>query len=174
MADKLGFYLCTDCGIGDALNIEELQKIATSEMRAPICKAVPFLCSTEGVQVIKDDLNNEGVNKIVIGACSQRVNTDMFNFDELKYYTERVNLREHVVWTQPANDPKTQMMANDYVRMGITRAMKASCPVPKINENLNKTILVVGGGVTGLTAAIEAEKAGKKVIVIEKQAELGG
>ncbi|MCI4626557.1 MAG: FAD-dependent oxidoreductase [Candidatus Magnetoovum sp. WYHC-5] len=173
MADKIGVYICTDCGIGDALNIEGLQKTVTS-MRVPVCKTHEFLCSEDGVKLIKDDINNEGVNKVVIAACSARVNTDIFDFDPLKYVTERVNLREHVVWTQPAKDEKTQAMASDYVRMGITRAQKSSCPVPKIDETLTKTILVVGGGVSGMTAALEAANAGNQVIIVEKENELGG
>ncbi len=166
---KLGVYICTDCGIGESLNIEELQKAA----KAPICRTHPFLCSQEGVQVIRDDINNEGVNKIVIAACSQRVNYDVFDFDPLKYVTERVNLREHVVWSHPPNTDETQAMAEDYIRLGITRANKSEPPEPKITD-LNRTILVVGGGVTGLTAAVEAAKAGSDVVLVEKEAELGG
>ncbi len=166
---KLGVYICTDCGIGEALDIEALQKV----VNVPVCKTHPFLCSQEGVQIIKDDINNEGVNKIVIAACSPRVNYDVFDFDPLKYVTERVNLREHVVWCQPPNTEETQAMAEDYLNLGVTRANKSEPAEPKITE-LNKTLLVVGGGVTGLTAAIEAAKAGSQVVLVEKEAELGG
>ena len=101
MADpKLGVYICSDCGIGDALNTEKLGDVAKNQYRIEVVKTVPFLCSQEGAQVIKDDINNEGVNKIVIAACSQRVNYDTFDYDPSKYITERVNLREHVVWSQ--------------------------------------------------------------------------
>ena len=166
---KLGIYICTDCGIGESLNIEDLQKIA----KAQICRTHPFLCSQEGAQIIRDDINNEGVNKIVVAACSQRVNYDVFDYDPLKYVTERVNLREHVVWSHPPNTEETQAMAEDYLSLGITRASKSEPPEPKITD-LNRTILVVGGGVTGLTAAIEAAKAGSQVVLVEKEAELGG
>lgn len=170
--NKIGLYICTDCGIGDALNVEELEKVGRAK-GAAVIKTHPFLCSQEGVQVIKDDINNEGVNKIVVAACSQRVNTDAFDFDPLKYVVERVNLREHVVWCQPPNTEETQALAEDYIRLGVMRTVKSEAPVPKITE-LNKTILVVGGGVTGLTAALEAAAAGSKVVLVEKQAELGG
>lgn len=177
MADdkKIGVYLCTDCGIGEALNVDQLEAVAKKEFKVPVCKKHPNLCSTEGVQMIKDDLNNEEVNKIVIAACSQRVNTEVFNFDPLKYVTERVNLREQVVWTMPKGEDKvgSQMMADDYLRMGITRIQKSSVPEPKIAE-VNRTVLVVGGGVTGLTAALEASQAGYKAVIVEKAQELGG
>ncbi|MEK7817159.1 MAG: FAD-dependent oxidoreductase [Actinomycetota bacterium] len=134
---------------------------------------MPFLCGDEGVDVIKDDLNKDGVNIIVIAACSQRVHTDRFDFDPLKFVTERVNLREQVVWSQPANDEDTQMLAEDNLRMGIVRAEKSLPPEPNIQE-LVKTVLVIGGGVTGMTAALETAATGNEVILVEKEAELGG
>jgi quinone-modifying oxidoreductase, subunit QmoB len=176
MADdkKIGVYLCTDCGIGEALNVDQLEAVARKEFKVPVCKKHPNLCSNEGVQIIKDDLNSEEVNKIVIAACSQRVNNEVFNFDPLKYVTERVNLREQVVWVAPKDDKEgTQMMADDYLRMGITRIQKSSVPEPKIAD-VNRTVLVVGGGVTGLTAALEASQAGYKAVIVEKAQELGG
>ncbi|MGE5892585.1 MAG: FAD-dependent oxidoreductase [bacterium] len=171
--NKIGVYICSDCGIGDALDVEQLQKVATGEMRVPVCKTHPFLCSQEGAQLIKNDINNEGVNKIVIAACSPRVNYEVFDFDPLQYVTERVNLREHVAWCQPPKTETTQAMADDYLRMGIVRADKSSPPMPRILE-IDRTILVLGGGVTGLTAALEASKAGNKVVLVEKESELGG
>jgi len=172
MEKKLGVYICTDCGIGDALNVEQLQNVA-NEYKPAFCKTHPFLCSQEGVQVVKYDIRNEEVNTIVIAACSQRVNYDVFAFDPLQYVTERVNLREHVVWTQPPNEENTQLMAEDYMRLGITRAQKSDPPEPKI-EDLERTTLVVGGGVAGLSAALETAKAGYKAVIVEKADELGG
>ncbi len=178
MADekKIGVYLCSDCGIGEALDLDELEKVAKSEFRVPVCKKHPFLCSTEGAQVIKDDLNSGEVSEVVIAACSPRVNTDVFGFDPLKHVVERVNLREQVVWSQPSgedNREATQMMAADYLRMGITRVQKSEVPEPK-TADVSRTVLVVGGGVTGLTSAIEASATGYKVVLVEKSDELGG
>ncbi|MBF0463808.1 MAG: hydrogenase iron-sulfur subunit [Nitrospirae bacterium] len=171
MADsKMGVYICTGCGIGESINVEELQKTARS---AASCKTHSFFCSDDGVQVIKDDINNDGINKIVIAACSPRVNTDAFDFDPLLYYTERVNIREHVAWTQPAGAPGTQLLAVDNLSMGMVKASKAEPPVPKTTE-VHKSLLIIGGGVTGLTAAIEAAKAGYEAVIVEETAELGG
>ncbi|MBF0344929.1 MAG: hydrogenase iron-sulfur subunit [Nitrospirae bacterium] len=174
MADnKIGVYICTDCGIGDSLDIEALEKVAKSELRAPVCKSHPFLCSDDGVQVIRDDIKNEGVNKIVIAACSARVNTDVFDFDQYLYVTERVNLREHVVWTQPPKTEPTQAIAGDNLRMGITRISKSEVPIPKTTD-VERSILVVGGGNAGLTAALEVTGAGYKAVIVEKSPALGG
>lgn len=173
-ARKVGVYICSDCGIGASLDVEKLSGIATEERKAAICKTSAFLCSDEGVDLISNDINSEGVNTIVVAACSQRVHTDRFDFDPLKYITERVNLREQVVWSQPANDDNTQMLAEDQLRMGIVRAQKSLPPVPNIQPDLVRTMLVVGGGVTGMTAALEGAQAGYDVVLVEKEDELGG
>jgi quinone-modifying oxidoreductase subunit QmoB len=98
--------------------------------------------------------------------------TDNFSFDDV--LTTRVNLREQVVWSHEANDEDTDMMAQDYLRMGIVRAQKASVPEPYQEEEIDRTVLVVGGGVTGLTAALDAAGAGDPVVLVEKSDELGG
>lgn len=173
MEKKIAVYVCSGCGIGDALDIEKLSEVATSEYKAPICKTHPNLCNQEGVKLIKDDIANEGVNSLVIAACSPRVMYDVFNFDGC--VLDRVNLREQVVWSQKPNDEDTQMMAEDYLRMGIVKTTKMELPEPyKPEQEMSKDVLVVGGGWTGLNAALEAAKSGSAVVLVEKEAQLGG
>jgi quinone-modifying oxidoreductase subunit QmoB len=86
---------------------------------------------------------------------------------------ERVNLREHVIWCQPPNHEDTQMMAEDYLRMGIVKAQKSE-PLEPVTGDVSRRILVVGGGVTGMTAALEAANAGYEVVLVEKAPALGG
>jgi len=173
MEKKLAAYICTGCGIGDALDIEQLEKVLTEESSVPICKTHPNLCSEEGVGLIKEDMSSEGVNTIIIGACSPRVMYDVFSFEGC--IVDRVNLREQVVWTHPPGDEDTQMMAEDYLRMSVSKVNDMELPDPfKPEEELSGDILVVGGGITGLTAALEAAKAGRNVVLVEKEAQLGG
>lgn len=171
MEKKIGVYICTDCEIGKSLNIDSLIKVAT-KMKAPVVKTHSTLCQKEGVDFIKNDIATEGVNAVVIAACSPRVMADVFNLGIP--LVERVNLREGVVWCQPPNNEDTQMMAEDYVRMGILKMQKMEAPEPYKAENLSKNILVVGGGLAGLTAANEAAKAGYDVFLVEKNDSLGG
>lgn len=174
--DKIiGAYICKGCGLGDRLNIEQLSMIAEREGKANIVRSHDFLCHEDGVAMIKNDIENEGVNRVVLGACSRRAKTEAFNFNSVAL--ARANLREGVIWTRPDNDDAqetTQEMAEDYVRMAC--AESKFMQVPKTNEAAmyNKKILVVGGGVSGITAALEAEAAGYPVTMIEKSAELGG
>jgi quinone-modifying oxidoreductase subunit QmoB len=172
MEKKIGVYICSGCGIGEAINVEQLGSVA-SENNVPVCRSHNVLCSKDGVQVIKNDIEQEGVNTIVIAACSPRVMYDVFSFDGC--IVDRVNLREQVAWCQPPGDENTQMMAEDYLRMGLAKVNRMELPEPyKPDTEMSKDILVVGGGVSGLSAALAAADAGYKVTLVEKSAELGG
>ena len=172
MAKKLGFFLCTGCGIGEALDAAALTKVAAKEYKVPVCKEHGYLCSAEGVELIKSEIEAQGVDGFVIAACSNRVNGDVFKFPGV--FMDRVNLREQVIWVHEADDEDTQMLAEDQVRMGLEKIKAGEAPAPFIGENLSKTVLVVGGGLAGMTAALEAAKAGYPAVLVEKEATLGG
>ncbi len=172
MGRKLGVYTCSGCSIGDAIDVERLVSIAEEEYRPAICKAHPFLCGEDGLSVIKTDLAEGRVDSVVIAGCSPRVKTDAFTFDP-QIVTERVNLREHVAWSHEPRTEDTQMLAEDYLRMGIVKAQKME-PLEPVSDGISKTILVVGGGVTGISAALEAADADYDVVLVEKEPQLGG
>jgi quinone-modifying oxidoreductase subunit QmoB len=181
MDKKYCAYICAGCGIGDALDLEALAGVVTGEM-AMDCKTHDCLCGADGRALIEKDIAG-GVNTVVVGACSPRVMTQEFDFGTDKI-TVRANLREQVVWAEvkPAEGEEPhgeaaeflQETASDYMRMGCTRAQKTELPDPYHLEELNKTILVMGGGLAGLTAAKEAAAAGYNVILAEKEERLGG
>lgn len=184
MDKKYGVYICTGCGIGDALDIKALSDVAGEE-GFPV-KDHAFLCGKEGVELIKKDIG-EGINTMVIAGCSRRVNYDVFKFDGC--ITDRVNIREQVVWSHPRSEfpvlteeekesgdafDRVQMMAEDYLRMGMAKVKKINLPEPYKLESLSKKILVIGGGITGISAALDAAKTGYEVTIVEKEAHLGG
>lgn len=173
MEKKTAVYICTGCGIGDALDIEQLGTVATEEGSVTICRNHNNLCSKEGVELIKNDIENEGANTLIIAACSHRVMYDAFNFEGC--IVDRVNIREQVVWCQKPGDENTQMMAEDYLRMAMAKVNNMELPEPyKPEEEISRDILVVGGGLTGMTSALEAAKAGHSVVLVEKEPQLGG
>jgi quinone-modifying oxidoreductase subunit QmoB len=173
MDKKYGAYVCTGCGIGDTLDTEALCEVASSEMNME-CKTHQALCSAEGRVLIEGDIN-DGVNTVVVAACSPRVMQDEFNFGDDKI-TIRANLREQVVWSKGEDaDPEyLQEEAADYIRMACTQASKTELPEPFTLETINKRILVMGGGIAGLTAAKEAAATGYEVTLVEKSDILGG
>jgi quinone-modifying oxidoreductase subunit QmoB len=185
MNKKYGVYICTGCGIGDALDVEALSSVAGDEGLS--CQTHPFLCGKEGVALLKKDISENGVNTLILAACSRRVNYDVFRFDGC--IVDRVNIREGVAWSHPraqfpalteeekADEDKfdrVQMMAEDYLRMGMARVEKVNLPEPYKMENFTRKILVLGGGVTGMSAALDAAKCGYDVTIVEKTAKLGG
>ncbi len=175
MADmKIGAYVCQGCGLGERLDTKALTLVAQKEGKAQVVREHEFLCNSQGLAMIQKDID-EGVNRVVIGACSRRAKLEAFHFPEVA--VSRVNLREQVIWSQPATEEArelTQEMAADYMRMGCAEAKKIVTPTPNAETGKNKRILVVGGGVTGMTAALEAAKAGYDVLLVEKTASLGG
>ncbi len=172
MDKKTGVYICSGCGIGEGLDLEALETIA-AESKASLCRSESCLCGADAVSAIRSDVEKEGINRVVVAACSQRVMTDVFTFSP-EIVLERVNLREQVVWSHPAGDEDTQMLAEDALRMGLVRAIESDPPEPFIAEDLSRRVLVVGGGLTGMTAALEAGKAGYEVVLVEKEDKLGG
>ena len=174
MDKKTAIYICTGCGIGDALDIEQLKEEGTEDFSIDLTKDHPFLCGQEGVDIIKQDIEGEGINTVIIAGCSHRVNYDAFNFGQ-GVIVQRVNLREQVAWSQPPKEEDTQMLAEDNLRIGCSQAKDTELTEPfKAEEEYSKDILVVGGGLAGMTAALETAKAGYQAVIVEKEASLGG
>lgn len=184
MDKKYGVYICEGCGIGESLDIKGLCEVPEEEGLP--CKTHPFLCGKDGVDFLKKEIE-EGKNTLVLAACSRRVNFDVFRFDGC--IVDRVNLREGVVWSHPRdqfpalteeekedeeNFDRVQMMADDYIKMGMARVEKVDLPEPHVVDNLSRKILVIGGGITGMTAAVDAAKAGYDVTIVEKEDAIGG
>jgi quinone-modifying oxidoreductase subunit QmoB len=184
MDKKYGVYICEGCGIGEALDVAAIKDVAEEE--GLTTKTHPILCSPEGVEFLNAEIEG-GVNTLVLCACSRRVNTDTFRFDGC--IIDRVNLREGVVWSHPRSEfpaltddekededkfDRVQMMAEDYLRMGMARVEKVDLPEPYQLDQLSKKILVIGGGITGMSAALDAAAAGYEVTIVEQADYLGG
>jgi quinone-modifying oxidoreductase, subunit QmoB len=171
---KFAGYICTGCGIGERLNVGQLENIAKREGKIPLCKRHPMLCGAEGVQTIRDDIQG-GVTHIMIAACSRRAKVEAFNFTNVAM--SRANLREGVIWLRPQDDDQqetTQEMAEDYVRMACAEVRFMNSPKPSGEQGRVPCVLVVGGGTTGMNVALELSAAGYQAVIVEKTGELGG
>jgi quinone-modifying oxidoreductase subunit QmoB len=172
MEDKIGVFICTGYGIAEALDIDALKKVATDEYKVPFCTTIDS-CEKADLETVNENIKNEGLNKAVIAGISPRRYAEEA-FPE-GVIVERFALREHVVWCQPAGEEDTQMLAEDYLRMYITKVKKMAPLEPfQSEEAIDKSILVVGGGITGITAALQAAKTGYDVRLVEKSDKLGG
>ncbi len=182
MDKKICAYVCAGCGIKDAIDCDALAETVASEMSVE-CKVIDScLCEQESAVLLEDDIKN-GVNTFVIGGCSPRVLDRELDLGKDKIIV-RANLREQVAWLRqkPAEGEEPhpeaaafiQESAQDYMFMAVTKAKKQELPEPYEMETLNRTIMVMGAGVAGLTAATEIAEAGYDVLLVEKEEKLGG
>ncbi len=181
MSKKIGVYIYTGDGIADAIDVDKLVELATGELGCALAKTHPDLYSDEGLGMIKADCESEELNGVVVAGISPR-----YNFEGLKIpgvYVEKASLRELVAWShqipedaedKDAQKEHVQELAEDYIRMAVTKVQKAEFPEPDKKEDANEKVLVIGGGVTGMSAALEAAEAGKEVTIVERAPELGG
>ena len=83
---KIGLYICSGCEIGKAVNTDKLVEVVEEEGGAEVVKVHEFLCSDDAVNMIKADISSLGLNRVVITACSGRINSDVFNFGPEVYF----------------------------------------------------------------------------------------
>jgi quinone-modifying oxidoreductase subunit QmoB len=169
--EKIGLYLCSGCGIEGAIQLDKLQAVADENGISTTIDAC--LCSPEGVAAINKAVDDGQIDGVLIGACSPRAKCDEFRFDPTKVAVERVSLREHVAWSHEAGADTTQELAEDLLRMGIAKIQKMDLSKP-VQESIDDTVLVVGGGLAGLTAAQASSGLGKPVVLVEATEKLGG
>ncbi len=173
--NKIGMYICSGCEIGSKIDVEALTETASKSSKCDVAKTHPILCGKEGIDLIKKDIEESGLNKISICACSGRVMKDVFDFGE-NILLDRANIREFVAWTlhSDADDEDKTFLAEDYMYMSLEKLHAGNVPVPHIEETTSKTVMIVGGGKTGLNAALNAAETGHEVVIIEKEDKLGG
>jgi quinone-modifying oxidoreductase subunit QmoB len=169
---NIGVYLCSGCRIAEAINTARLRSVAGESPLVRYCAEDPFLCSPASRQRIIRDMEAQELDALVLAACSPRHAVRNFSFGGV--YTERVNLREGVAWIMEHGHEDTQAAAEDYLRMGLARATASSLPDPYLLDHPDSDILVIGGGICGMQAALDAARAGYQVLLVEKEKELGG
>ena len=182
MATKIGVYFDTSA-IGGGLDIEALAEGVEARWSdlCPVIKIFANAASAASLKEINDDIAENELDGVVICGSSPRVDWDIYRFAGVQ--VERVSLREGCVlaYQNPDGSPADAssasklltMMAVDYINMGIIKLQKSNVPQPENHKGVRR-ILVIGGGWTGLTAAKAAAGIGYEVVLIEKEAMLGG
>ncbi|THB73469.1 MAG: CoB--CoM heterodisulfide reductase iron-sulfur subunit A family protein [Desulfobacteraceae bacterium] len=176
---KVGFFIC-DCGmeIGGVIQVSEIVEFAKGLPRVAVSQAVGYGCSSESMAVIEESIKTNGLNRVVIGGCSPR--THEAKFQDLlrraglnKYLVEIVNLRDQNTWAHLGEPDKALQKAFRLVESGISGVLQTR-PLVDHTLPMNRNALVVGGGVTGMTAALQLADQGIKVYLVERAPVLGG
>lgn len=170
MARRTGVYVCEGCGIGGCVDVAALAKVAEGDPGVVVTRTSKAFC-LEDAALIREDVSAQNLESVVVAACSQRVNRQVFSFPPT--HIQRVNLREQVAWSHPPQEAATEELAVDLLRMGIAAAQLTSPPAPHTADHA-RHVLVVGGGPAGLSSALSAAGAGYAVTLVEREAELGG
>ncbi len=169
---NVAFALCTGCSIGKSIDADKLLAVAEESVQGITCMKHAALCSEAGLSEIHKLVAEHGVDRLAIAACSPRVKSA--EFEMAGPVVERINLREQVAWVMEAGDEDTQVCAEDQSRMILAKLESIGNNIPYIPEELCTDILVVGGGLAGLSAALEGARAGYRVHLVERSDRLGG
>lgn len=171
---KTAAYVCRGCGIGERVDAERLAQVAKDEGKVDHVVINDFLCSQQSVDSLRQDVENDGLSHVVVAACSPRAKTEAFRLDSAA--VSRVNLREGVIWRHGPETPRQEIQASadDYMRMGCAEIRHMRRPSTNPATGVNRRILVVGGGISGMTAAIESARTGYEVLLCERSDRLGG
>jgi heterodisulfide reductase subunit A len=176
---RIGVFVC-HCGA----NISSVVSISDT---VEYCKTLPnvvhaqnqvFSCATNSAKEITDVTKEKGLNRVVVAACSPRTLEPLFR-DTLReaginqYYYEMANIREHDSWVHSKEKEEATQKAKDIIRMSVARACHLE-PLQEFDLPVNKTALVVGGGVAGMTSALSIANQGHEVYLVEKDTDLGG
>ena len=176
---KVGVFIC-DCGdnIGGVINVENLVTHAATLPHVAVAKAEGHGCSRVSMENIRQTIVDEGLNRVVIGGCSPRTHQEKFQ-DLLqkaglnKYLVDIANIRDQSTWVHSGKPEEAEAKAKELIAMSTASVVRAQ---PLIDQTLpmNKNVLVVGGGVTGMTAALNLADRGYQIYLIEKNDKLGG
>jgi heterodisulfide reductase subunit A len=176
---RIGVFVC-HCGanIGSVVNVPSTVEYALTLPHVVYAQEQLFSCATNSAKEITDLAAEKGLNRVVIAACSPRTLEPLFR-DTLReaglnqYYCEMANIREHCSWVHSKQKEEATQKAKDITRMSIARARYLE-PLQEFDLPVNKTALVVGGGIAGMTCALSIAKQGHEVHLVEKDKDLGG
>ncbi|MHC1570500.1 MAG: FAD-dependent oxidoreductase, partial [Methermicoccaceae archaeon] len=174
---RIGVFVC-HCGqnIAGVLDTAELVKCALSQEGVVHAEELQFACSQDGQRTIQEAIREHDLERVVVAACSPHLHEPTFRktVEGLinPYLVECTNIREQCSWVHTDRARATRK-ACDLVRMGIARAKHLE-PLKPRQIKANRDVLVIGGGVAGITAALELAEAGLHVHIVESKSTLGG
>jgi len=169
---NMALAVCSGCSIGASLDVGKLLDSAVEANQGLVCMEHRALCSEAGLTGLNTLLKEKGVDRLALAACSPRVKSKEFQLDGI--HVERINLREQVAWVMEPEHEDTQLCAEDQTRMVLAKLEAIRENIPYIPESISSEILVVGGGIAGLTSALEGARAGYRVHLVEQSGHLGG
>jgi heterodisulfide reductase subunit A len=175
---KIGVYIC-HCGhnILGMVDVPAVVADAANQPGVAVARDYQFMCSDPGQELIKQDIRELGLNRVVVASCSPLMHERTFrrtcaDAGLNPYLFAMANIREHVSWVSEdrelATDKAKQLVHGEVRRVALQEAL-----TPMVVE-VTPAALVVGGGIAGIQAALDIADSGKKVFLVEREASIGG
>jgi len=176
---RIGVFVC-HCGtnIGRVVDVPSTVEYVKTLPNVVYATEQLFSCATDSAQSITETIREQGLNRVVVAACSPRTLEPLFR-DTLReaginqYFFDMANIREHCSWVHAREKEDATAKAKDIARMSVARAFYLE-PLQEIDLPVNKAALVVGGGIAGMTCALSIADQGHEVYLLEKDSDLGG
>jgi heterodisulfide reductase subunit A len=178
MKPRIGVYIC-HCGlnIANTVDVEQVREFARALPNVAIARNYTYMCSDPGQALITNDIRDLGLTHVVVASCSPRMHEPTFRATIHKaglnpYVLEMANIREQCSWVHSDRTLAT-LKAMDLVASAVSKVAWL-VPLQEREVKVTQSALVIGGGVAGLTAALDIANAGFQVCLVEKQPYLGG
>jgi heterodisulfide reductase subunit A len=176
---RIGVFVC-DCGLNIAGAVDTAAVAEYCETLPDVACVVrnKYTCADPGQNEIKKAIAEHNLNRVVIGACTPLQHEPTFRACVLEaglnpYLMEMANLREHCSWVHPTEREGATEKAKDLMASAVGRAHFLE-PQEEMTVPVTKSVMVIGGGVAGMEAALQLGDAGHKVVLVEKEASIGG
>jgi len=175
---RIGVYIC-HCGsnIAGKVHVEQVAEFAAGLPNVVVSKTYKFMCSDPGQELIQEDIRENRLDRIVVGACSPLMHEPTFRRAAAAaglnpFFVQMANIREHVSWVTSDKELGTQK-AKAAIAGAVSRvALHAA--LEKSRVEVNPAALIVGGGIAGIHAALTLANAGRQVYLVEREPSIGG
>ena len=175
---KIGVYVC-HCGIniGSVVNVPEVIEHVSKLPGVAVAREYTYMCSDPGQNLVKEDIANENLNRVIVASCSPRMHEPTFR-KTLKeaglnpYYLEMANIREQCSWVHEDKEEATEK-AKKLVEAAVAKALLLEALEEK-EVDVIPACLVIGAGIAGIQASLDIADAGFKVYLVEKSPSVGG
>jgi heterodisulfide reductase subunit A len=175
---RIGVFVC-HCGtnIAGKVNVSEVVEFASRLDDVAVAKEYKFMCSDPGQELIKQNIKEHNLNRVVVASCSPLMHEPTFRGVTSAgglnpFYFQMSNIREHVSWV--TEDPVQATKKAKALISAAVRRVALHDPLAKKEVPVRPEVLIVGGGIAGIHAALTYANSGKKVYLVEKQPSIGG
>ncbi|OFV68289.1 MAG: heterodisulfide reductase subunit A [Candidatus Syntrophoarchaeum caldarius] len=176
---KILVFICGCQGkIEEVLDLDALSAFTSTIEDVEAVKIDRYLCGKEGLSLFKEEVMRVKPDRVIIAGCSPRLHGEIFaealeDAGMNPHLREHVNIREQCAWAHFDDLDGANRKAKKLMEMGIAK-VRLKRPLDKINVEMKPAALVIGGGVSGMEAALDLSNGGFKVYLVEREAELGG